>query len=159
MSKPADIWEAQSIQRWANHSIHWLHWMLYISVLLCFSAQRFAVPRQRWRRQLRLHHAAARQEQSHQEEDSREETRPQSWVQWEARLLSQSRIHPDANTNHHLLLSPWKIWVPSSIGRVEVQATQCVGEKQLRLVQESWRCWTGAFMCTCTFSLTDEAIR
>lgn len=63
--------------------------VLYISsckiwtISFFFHAQRFVVSRQRWSRQLCLPHAAARQKQSYQEENSSEETRPQSRVQWE----------------------------------------------------------------------------
>lgn len=100
-----------------------------------FRAQRFVVSRQRWSRQLCLPHAAARQKQSYQEENSSEKTRPQSRVQ---REVLHYLCYP-----HMLLLNPsnilsvvifyvsyrLKVWVCSSCGRAEIQTPQCVSEE------------------------------
>lgn len=83
------------------------HDVLYISsckmwkISFFFHAQRFVVSRQRWSRQLCLPHAAARQKQSYQEENSSEETRPQSRVQ---REVFHYLCYP-----HMLLLNPSNI--------------------------------------------------
>lgn len=116
--------------------------VLYISsckiwkISFFFHAQRFVVSRQRWSRQLCLPHAAARQKQSYQEENSSEETRRQSRVQWEVfhylcypHMLSVTYIHTSRQLWFLIISFCLKVWVCSSCGRAEIQAPQCVSEE------------------------------